>query len=107
MSDTVTIFFDWPHPPSGARAGERRGVPEHIARALCDSAGPEDITGGEPFAHRVGGERQTSPPRNRMAAAPRNRSLADHTVDELKDMLRERDLKVSGRKAELIERLEG
>lgn len=33
-------------------------------------------------------------------------SLEDFTVPELKDMLREQDLKVSGTKDELIERLE-
>ena len=105
MSDTVTIFFDYPYAPTGNRAGDRVGVPEHVANALCDAPGLDHITGGDPFAHRVG-ERQATAPRNRMDAAPRNRSLDDHTVDELKDMLRERDLKVSGRKDELIARLE-
>lgn len=31
--------------------------------------------------------------------------LEDYSVDQLKDLLRERDLPVSGNKAELIERL--
>ena len=35
-----------------------------------------------------------------------SKPLNDHTVDELKDMLKDRDMKVSGTKQELIDRLE-
>lgn len=97
--------------PNGSRhrVGAHRHEPEHVAAAFCD--------GDDPFAVVVEchGGPEVDPPASMLRYMGQTAEveevsgddLADLTVDELKDLLRDRDLKVSGTKGELIARLEG
>lgn len=108
---TVTVVFQYRWGKYGP--GVRAGFAPHIAKKLCTAPGPQTHTRGEPYAvyaedfDRAQEKTKTA---KRQADAVSNRAIglpwSERTVEELKEELRTRDLPVTGRKKELIERLE-
>ena len=112
----------------------RRGlvyrVSDTVASQLCDEPGPENCTGGVPFASRIEPSMVRpieafaesmglkfpvmAPPEllpgtaeSVTVEAPDAEDLGSLTVAELKSRLSERGLSASGKKADLLERLQG